>query len=194
MLHNFWFLKSLWVCYLILRLVHKNDWCIIVSCIITILFIPLWNLNVMYPCFVIGYYYQKFPRKDDFFILTGLSIYLLLLYLKNHIDILGCYPINLLVKIIMGASLSVSLERFANKVGNHIIFSSFFAKIGRSTLVIYILQVVLLEHFLANYINLEHYSPLESNCIILFLSVLIYMSICFISHSISKHKIYKILF
>lgn len=193
-MHNFWFLKSLWVCYMVFWIVHKNDLCIILSCIIAILFIPLWNLNVMYPCFVIGYYYRKIHRMDNIYIILSLSFYLLLLTLRNYIDVLGCYPINNIVKIIMGVSISIFLERMMIKAENRFAFSSFFAKIGRTTLLIYVLQVVLLEHFLANYINLEQYSSFKSNGIILIMSVIIYISICYISHFISSHKLNKILF
>lgn len=196
LMHNFWFLKSLWVCYVVFWSVHKSVICIILSCIIA-LFVPLWNINVMYPCFVIGFYYNKkqFQMQQSYFII-GLIFYLIVFLFKgNIIGYLRFYNIilNPILKIVMGISLSVVLIDIVRKFRNSNIIH-LIGNMGKYTLPIYVLQVFLLEHFMAKYINIEHYSNIERDFTLIILSLGIYIGVLYLSYHISNSKLYKFLF
>lgn len=180
---NFWFLKSLFLCYMLAWCSKRTGlsvplW-VILSLIISQLF-PFYNVKVMYPCFLFGvfvrHYSQCIERYKIPLFLFSFTIFVIMSLFWNG-DFLR--PANLvgalrngdtyavmsmlyirLYRTLIGISASLSLYILftglldRKSIGDDSILGSM-AKLGTYTLGIYILQVVLLEILLGAFVNCD---------------------------------------
>lgn len=195
-LNNFWFLKSLFACYIIASLGHKllkNTFAFIV---VTLIFIHLggifsaYNLPIMYPCFLAGIYLKKndslWKRKSILlFIFSSIFFVILLCFwnktfwdykplnifaiLLQHKSCSYIYLYREIYHVVIGVIGSLSFISLFYLLLNRNPISSFLdvcSEWGKYTLSIYILQGVILETFVAKFIKLDNLSFLTFNFIV----------------------------
>lgn len=197
--NNLWFLKSAFICCLIYSVSFKLNKFKTPYIIITIILsqaFPIYQLYLMYPCFLYGVllksYYTQYQKHDkSIAIISGLLFGILLL----HWDASNWYhgnSIPLITKLynrfyriiigITGTTFFVTLfEVFKLKIVNSKI-GRLMCNYGRYTLGIYILQTILLEIILSSYICLDNYTFLTYNFIIcpVIALIIILLSLSFI--------------
>lgn len=177
---NFWFLKSLFICYLVAwcgRNSKLPSWVWILTTLLLSQLISKYNVKIMYPCFLAGMALKNcsgFVRKYRAYIFTFstlLSAFLLLYwdggFLKpanlmqavseNDIPAIAGELYVRLYRILTGLSVSLSLYMlfmflFENVEG---LLLKRLASIGRYTLNIYLLQVLSLEILLGEFLSLD---------------------------------------
>lgn len=166
---HYWFLKSLFCCYIILWLgLHisalvlksKPDTYIVymgggIGLIISV-FVDVYNVDIMFPSFLLGYYLSHYKSKilhrSTSLICISLFTYFVTLYLYHNV-LTGA--VASLCRVIMGLSgalfwfmLFVMVVRRSD---THNKITSFIGYVGRNTLGIYIIQTILLETIIAHY-------------------------------------------
>lgn len=200
--YGLWFLKSLFVCTIILiipKLLFRDKWISLtvslILCLISVFIPHLWflQLNVMFPCFVVGIFIRNLLTKNirhtaSITITSSLVFIVCFMFFDKNIlypnmylilssEWIGQYPAYLL-RIMTGISGSIAvigifLLLFQN-VNNNII--SRLSKYGKYTLEIYILQPLILEVILSHYFDIQFQNfGFYTHLIYFTLSVLIIM-------------------
>lgn len=182
---NFWFLKSVfisyllaWASYRIEKYIHVQ--CLgVILCILISLFLPQFNVIRLFPCFIFGIILRK--NRELFFaknrrwlrIAVSLLLYIVCFSLDHYSDwvygsissfwadisLFQSFAIGYICRIVMGITASLCII-----IGFYSLFSSSqygngilsrIAELGSLTLGIYIIQTYLLEKALAAVINLD---------------------------------------
>lgn len=212
-LSDFWFLKSCFICYTIAYCgfhskLKKKYWMplsIIISQGIASSFV-----SFMYPCFLIGLLLRlnySFLTKitDNYIVLLSFFVIMLLYWNYNAWEYSHGIPSNLfvgdykiwtnliffriyrhLIGIIGGLSfIGLFLNLFSKQINSS--FTNYLCNCGRYTLEIYIIQSILIEKILCNYIKLDFLDPITFNFIVIPISSIAILLIC-IFISIITHK------
>lgn len=194
LLHNFWFLKSVFVCYVLAYLGFKGKWLGILLSILVSQIIPLFSVGFLYPSFLVGILLSEKSLLDDnrkihVIMISSLMLWIALLFKMKWIeynipiDVLLISP-NLvtgrLLRVITGLSgalfwMSLFTELFKGINNNKIISLSTF---GKYTLGIYILQTYILEEGLCKIISLDKYPLFVSDFLIASCLALSAMFVC----------------
>ena len=180
---SFWFLRSCFLCYLIAWLGHHSClnikyWgplTLIVSQFMTVSSEYGFDFNIpsLYICFFIGIILKYYERIRDLvvryrFLISSFFVLLLCFWGKQFFGItigdalhnmtggdftaLGLLSYKYIIGIVGSlAFIGVFLCRFSNNIGNGIIIQ--LSKWGQMTMGIYIIQTILLQGILANYIQ-----------------------------------------
>lgn len=182
---NFWFLKSVFICYVLAwisckieKLLHAKYWGTSLMIVVS-LFIPQFNVIRLFPCFLIGIFLKR--KKNAIFeknrgllaMIVSLILYIILFSLsqKSHwvygsVSAFWCDPVlfqsfamGYLCRILMGVLASFFIifcfYSFFSSAQYDKGFLSRLAEMGQYTLGIYIVQTYLLEKALAAIINLD---------------------------------------
>lgn len=164
---HYWFLKSLFCCYMILwigihipmQIINSNmDKYLLggVAALLVSRFIEYYNVDIMFPSFLLGFYLSKyqatFLRYPIKILLVSLLAYLIMFHLYYNIQISS---ISSVCRIMMGLFGSLScfmffLTKFKSYRPQNMI-TSFIGYIGKNTLGIYIIQTILLETIVSYY-------------------------------------------
>lgn len=157
MVDNFWFLKSCFVCYSIswicFRFGKYKTLAFIIACIGCSQLVRF-NLNMMFPCFIFGMYIRNNNRMvnpSNRVLNVCILLFLIMLTYRiiGHCDIyvyrlilglLGAYCSFIVFKIIF-------IHTTATRITNVL------AKMGGATLAIYVLQAIILEYIMPQYIS-----------------------------------------
>ena len=155
--NNYWFLKSLFVCYLLAWFGQHSRLKFYYWFWITLVisqFMPLYNVNLMYPAFIIGLlirenqWFMSIVKEKAGLLLIVFMIFGLLfgklIWDNSTIRIL----LGLLGAIVGVGGGTKYLERFASNN-----FTLSLCNVGRQTLGIYLLQGLILESILPVFIN-----------------------------------------
>lgn len=219
-IHNLWFLKSLFCCYLLaycgLRMFKKNFF----GCILLLLcqFYPF-NLYIMFPCFLAGMLLRRYDLlwQDQrtssiiLFISTVLFLFLSFYWDKsfwynkyfNWISFLIHGDVNVqlmalyrqIFRIAIGLSGSMSIIMLFYLIFTNCKWNKFLDVIsnwGKYTMGVYIFQSIILEVFLSKYICLGNYENLFLYSIFLpFVSVGILYSCVVLTRLIYRSKVLK---
>lgn len=163
-----WFLKSLFVCYIIAylsKILLRSD---IVASLTSILFVMLWgrfndfHISTMLPFFWYGYIFSKYreailANKRIILGFSSIVSFILLLFWDGYYTVyftplLHPFEIDNLIiyafRFIIGLSCSTSVILICKCASDKYAYNSFFLKltsIGRNTLGIYLLQIYTLE-------------------------------------------------
>lgn len=188
---HFWFLKSLFACYLIAyvgRRICKNMWAWI---ILTLLFAHIsttHQIPIMYFCFMVGVLlrlnFSEFTDRYKLITITSGVFYVMILIatkaelpLKgiNFVDVISSHTITPPIlqyvdKIIASVSsglffIGVMYWSSKNKKISECLNKSSLTKMGKYTLGIYILQSIILETIMAEYIKVDTWGSLLSNLV-----------------------------
>jgi fucose 4-O-acetylase-like acetyltransferase len=205
-----WFLKSLFLCYILAFVALRLGTVPTVLVILASMVMTIFKMNVMFPAFMLGIYIKKKENAGveigkQWVLWLTLSVFVFMAYFYD-----GHYfnSPNRIMGIIKEGSLSTWLAYFGKTayrilIGNFgalsvfLIFRGLFksmdnniiCKIGRETLGIYILQAVLLETILKQYITFYGNHAVMDFVIAPILS-LIMMVLCYsITMVLSKNKI-----
>lgn len=217
-LADFWFLKSLFICYVIAytgsHLIHKRYW-IPTTLFISQLISPFF-VSFMYPSFVIGMELRqnKFllnKLKHNNYIIFSLFVVMLLFWnremwinshgipsgfyhfdLQTWIDVLSSRCFRLLIGIVGSLAILAFFHALFNKQ-RHGRYIDICLDWGRYTLKIYILQAVILEKWLGGFIRLDNLPNTLCNIFIplfafILLSFFVYIS-KLIQHSLGFEKL-----
>lgn len=180
---NFWFLKSLFLCYMIAWCGKNSGLSVSVWVILSLAasqIFPLYNVKVMYPCFLFGmaikHYSYYIERHRVPLFLSSLSIFIIMSLFWDG-DFIK--PANLIGAIRNGETDNAMFMLFARfyrvsigisaSLSLYILFTGLFdgkyfcsnpilnrlSEFGTYTLGIYILQVVVLEIVLGTFINCD---------------------------------------
>ena len=221
LVNDYWFLKSLFICYLIawFTLKLKYSWLIVVSLLVSQL-LNVYNIPIMYPCFIVGFYLRmvidrlQFIKYSIFYLLFFLPLLFYAFCRKNFFDIATesnlinngtlVSILNLfqhrIVKIIMGVSGSLFLisimRRYYWQVSekdNPIIH--FICKIGRKSLGIYLVHTLLVSSIMAKIVKFDNINPLLFNAIISpLISIVIIMVCMMVILVLEKNKVVRFFF
>lgn len=157
MVDNFWFLKSCFVCYSIswicFRFGKYKTLAFIIACIGCSQLVRF-NLNMMFPCFIFGMFLRNNNRienaSNSILIACIVSFLVMLAYrIIGHCDI---YVYRLILGL-LGAycCFMVFKKAFAHTTSSR--FTTVLAKMGGATLAIYVLQAIILEYIMPQYIS-----------------------------------------
>lgn len=176
-IYNFWFLKCVFVCYIIAycarRYFHNDDILSAITSIIIVTLIPCFNtyyISFMLPFFWIGYFFSKYQKQIDksssYILPISLILFSILLIKWNGNYTIYHTPISLIqseapfinihnfnitsYRFIIGISGSSCVILLAKKIVHKFKnkLITFISLIGASTLGIYVLQVYTLEFLL----------------------------------------------
>lgn len=219
-LSDFWFLKSCFICYVIAYCgfhskLSKKYWMplsIIISQGIASSFV-----SFMYPCFLIGLLLRlnySFLTKitDNYIVLLSFFVIMLLYWNYNAWEYSHGIPSNLfvgdykiwtnliffriyrhLIGIIGGLSfIGLFLNIFSKQINSS--FTNYLCNCGRYTLEVYIIQSILIEKILCNYIKLDFLDPITFNFIVIPISSIAILLICIILSRITHKQKYLSLF
>jgi len=211
---SYWFLTSLFLCYLCAAIsikLIKNIYAAFLISYLFILILPYTNfvnLNFMYPFFWFGYIYRSFNIKFSYlkFLFIGFLFSILQCYWKFDYSVYAC-PINFLsnkipiytmvliavFRLCIGLIGSVLFIMLFEKLEDYLFQNKYFlllARYGKYTLGIYVIHLVLID-LLRNVLNLLQVSfmPLE---FVSFFSTVLIMFLCLIIISfINKKSFFK---
>ena len=184
LLKNLWFLKSLFVCYLLAYLVHRKQ--SLLWTIITILlsqFIVTHNICTMYPSFLVGLYLNKHLSllNNKILLSISVSIFLFMIYFWDSSfwipesvwptpnmletfytgDMIYIYHYidKGIYRLVIGLSGSLALITIFNITfeKNKNRFTEFLSVWGQYTLGIYILQFFILESYMSKILKCDNY-------------------------------------
>lgn len=167
---NSWFLKTLFVCYLLFWFVKKVPLpdCVLcfLSCSILMLIPHSYSLQVnwLFPFFWIGYFYKKYHNiivsKINYISLLSIIIYCLLYLYRNSIgfanyiridyNTLVTYNDRIIINFLIATSGSIAVMALCNTLVKYSPKS--FVRIGQFTLGIYTLQTLILDNTLQDII------------------------------------------
>lgn len=194
LLHNFWFLKSVFVCYLLAYLGTKGKWVGILLSIIVSQIIPLFSVGFLYPAFLIGMLLKEQDLLNDIkkrrvLMIASFVIWIGLLCKMEWIEY--NVPVNALIsnpnliaerllRIIIGIfgsvfwiSLFVELFHMANGRS-----TSYLAEFGKYTLGVYILQTYILEGGLCKVLNLDKLNLFLSDFVVAPIIAMLVLIVC----------------
>lgn len=167
-LYQFWFLKSLFICYILVFIGNKGGK---VGYFITLLlsqFITYSGTNTMYPCFLIGLWLSRKARQPETKIIkyrfVGATLFIFMLFFfderffpyqgnlfSGNVELVSLYTYRLVLGILGSFSFMsffcIDLKEFR--------FPKFIYEWGQYTLGIYILQSFILERFIGRLVTLN---------------------------------------
>lgn len=150
LVQNYWFLKSLFCCYLLAWCGYHSGLAFIYWVVITLLlsiFIPLYNINLMYPAFLVGILLKRYDR---FFVFVKNNAFYLVLLFLLLVVICGKWIwdyrlLRILIGIVGGCSfVGFFTSRIRFRENSRVLDS--LSYVGSQTLGIYLLQGVILDH------------------------------------------------
>lgn len=217
--YNFWFLKSLFICYLITyigRKLFSNDIYMILFTILCSICINRYNIPNLYPCFLLGFFLQKVNDKwlkniTLVTFLSGITFIILIFFLDRKYWHYNTFALFTLLKRgisfyslsdlfrglfrtyigLIGSLFFISLFRLLISQKDRPIINKL-SEYGQYTLNVYILQTIILEIVLANIITLNYTNFYISNILIIPLIALLVLAICiFLSLKINSSHILK---
>jgi len=186
MYRSFWFLKSLFICYLLAWLCNNSRSSFYVSALVICIFsqfIPIYRIPIMFPCFVAGMFLKRIIDKEwvlkysPFFLILFI---VLLPYLTKELSdgsleryyISNLFSSHNFIKlfllrfysILLGISASLFIISITRKylwdIDMRGALSNYILSIGKETLGIYLVHLVLVGYFyktLVNFDNLEYW-------------------------------------
>lgn len=121
-------------------------------------FIKIYNVNTMFPAFLLGFLLSISGRIRYFnmsiFVLGSLSSYIICYTILENVEITPIMTNFMrIVRGLAGACFIVSCFNILNRISINSIATRTISKIGRNTLGIYILQTIILEIGVAYYIG-----------------------------------------
>lgn len=188
--HNYWFLKSLFCCYLIAYAgIHSKlptaVWAL--STVILVQFAPLFNLWIMYPCFLVGVYIREVINKDWFvqsypiflivYLVSMLFHYLIpilrgvdhsswdtlpilwIICLRSYQILLGVFPSMFLISLVKKLYWEEN-DKYQLGIGR------FLAGIGKETLGIYLAHMLIVSYIFQKFVNFDTVNSLVFNIIL----------------------------
>ncbi len=219
---DFWFLKSCFVCYCLayigVRSKLKKKYWMLFTLLISQGIAPFF-VSFMYPCFLIG---MELRNNDDFkykifrFRWYIISLYVIMLLFwttetwnKSHgipngllnagidvwINIIYYRLFRLIIGVVGALSVYTIFMGIFNQERNNIITKTL-GEWGQYTLEVYILQAILLEKIIAQYVKFDNVSPFAYNFVITpIISVIILIVLIYVTKWIYKMpKLGSILF
>lgn len=160
----FWFLKSLFFCYILAYMIKSNKW-IGAGIVICCLFFTLFKLNIMLPAFLLGIIFRKYTILDIIVTRKSILVVSLIMFVvllgfynahwlnsANHMQTLikSCSPSpwllyigKTLYRVIIGCCGTILVVSFFYIYGKNL--SGIICRIGQRTLGIYVIQAILLE-------------------------------------------------
>lgn len=202
--NTLWFLKSLFVCYLVYVLIALSNYWIriilLLGGILIISFISWFHLKLMLPCFFVGILLHKhsiFISKINTLIISGVCFVMCMMYWNASYFV---SPSGIVSGVLVGnyQPLIIHFQRFimalvAGTSGSVFFISLFYkffsnnnsrfilelSKYGRYTLGIYILQTIVLETILPHYVQITG-DPILVNLLIIPLISLAVLIVCVI--------------
>lgn len=216
-IYSFWFLKSAFCCvalYYIGKLCFKHPFLIFTITFFISQVIFVFQINLMYPCFVFGviiHKYIKLIRQNALLIsLTSGIIFLTMLlfwdasfWLYPHKQIriglhdnIECYYFIgcRMVIGLFGTLLFISLFLYLSSIFRLPKFVKSLISLGQDTLGIYLLQTFLLEMLLPKILNLDNMDFIWFNFIVTPIISLFIMVLCItILHFIKKSNLLSLI-
>lgn len=214
LLNNMWFLKSAFLCCILysFTFIFENKNIKLIYLFVSILLsqiITLYNLPIMYPCFLLGAYLHKiYPLKSGNLQLINIISFLIFLILLlfwdssfwQHNDVITPISVKIFNRVYRiaigyaGTIFFISLfELYHKKILNTEV-GKLMCDYGKFTLGIYILQTIIVEILLSSYINLDNINFITYNFILTpFIALLVIFTCLFLIKIISKSKILSFL-
>lgn len=160
---QFWFLKSVFICYLLAYVANKGVWMQIIILIIS-QFIPYSGVSFMYLCFFVGQLLSRDGLENGFLVKYRIIIYLIFIVLlffyderlwssdflagghilSGNLRMLGLY----LYRISVGLLGAISFIYLFGVDLKFVKLSGTLSHAGQLTLGIYLMQSIVLERFL----------------------------------------------
>ena len=197
---KFWFLKTCFVCYLMTWLGYHFPWskfCGVVIMLFLSQLIPyVAHLDVMFPCFLVGFGIKYNNNVHRFivknFVLSGI-LFLGLFLLKENMPNLECFLLKLLIGILGGYFFIGLFEKIFRVVRNGKVVK-ICSYIGKHTLEIYILQVVIVETILPKYLKIGNGVFILTNFVYLPLISIVLVIVCLgLANMISRFSFFNLI-
>lgn len=213
---GFWFLKSCFLCYLVLyiciKTLRNNQNAGIILALIISQALPFFKLTWMLPFFVFGLIlncnWDYFFRNKKFIFIVGSILYIITFYiylslppidlknikgelLNSNYEFVSDYIRYHLTRLIVGVAGSIAflsaIILIASKIRNNKLLL-YFSNYGRFTLEIYILQTLILEIILSRSINLGGINQYLFNFLIIPSISFMVLFICFLIINLINKK------
>lgn len=227
MFRELWFLKSAFLCYILfyfsiasmrkINVPHATVYAMVISLLLCQV-VPLFKINIMYPCFVCGAVIRKYQAYVfghwKFISVISILIFMVIYFACHNLDLpttsdiknaifrgdfklLSQLPVVVILKLAIGMSATIFLISlfygiFSKSEGNGIVAT--FTVVGQYTLSIYILQTLILERIMANYIKLDSISPMIFDLIVTpILSVVLLWGCVYVAKILEHYKVMRYL-
>ena len=191
LIEDYWFLKSCFVCYILLWVclnVRLNIWIWIIASVVLSQFVDSYRISFMYPCFLLGCalnYYPKFKNVvTKYYIVIGVFfVSILFVNYEKGCSLLSKSFISYLTGF-LGSLFFIGLfiKRFSrfNEAG---IINKLISVCGKDTLGIYLVQLILLETLIPYYLQLDTLTFFSFNFVLTPITALIVLatSMCMIT-------------
>lgn len=205
---NFWFLKSAFICYLIVyigkKLIRNEFLFYLLSIAVVEMTMDFYHMHTMYPSFILGIMLKKYQEKwygKPEITVSMLSIFAFLLIFwdellfNSTLALFGNYYydyiFNSLYKLFIGLAGAFAMISLFSCLFHKITkqYTLNLCKIGQYTLGIYILQTIIVEKGLSVIISMDKVDNIYYTFILTPVISLLTITICiFIIKLISKNK------
>lgn len=219
---DLWFLKSVFICYIVVYcgyILKINVYLWIILTLFVSQLLPYYNLVFMYPCFLVGMGLKiteaKWQSKAVYLLIISFIVFFILLCFwdrsfwqgigvsqalakgNNDISMLISAVYKRLYRIIIGIAGSftfIYLFYLFFKKKSQSRFTNICSHWGQYTLGIYILQSIILEKIMYAYINLDNLEFVTFNFIVApFISILVLLICVVIIKMINNSKVLSFL-
>lgn len=174
---NLWFLKSLFVCYILAYFCFnkgRTNYIFLFSTLLSSQFVISHNICTMYPSFLIGVYLQKHKNliSSKILLFSTLILFIFMLILwdasfwpvpnmleaitQHNMTPIYEYLYKGIYRIIIGATGSLFFIALFNILFCNKIKNTNFADMGKYTLGVYIIQSIVLESIAGKYIKFDN--------------------------------------
>lgn len=211
---DFWFLKSCFICYLIVFICHhyglKDKYWIPLS-LLASQFIPPFQVSFMYPCFIIGYILkQRIPLQKIVkykYHFTCIFLLMLLFWDTQMWDNSHGFPSNFtkleliqqyniavarLFRLFVGIFGGLTFFTLFIEIPDTMLYNNVFNKLckwGQYTLEVYIVQNIVLERIICNYLEShDMYSIFFSTMVSPFTSLILLILCLLVIKTLYKYK------
>ena len=214
--NDYWFLKAVFLCYVFAWIsvhIKMPNWLSMLFMCLISQTIPLFNISIMFPCFVLGMCLKEFIDKDWFVKLKPVYIFiyicLLLIYKKEYFDgtiessyldssicTLHYWQILLLhvYQFVLGASatmfiISFTRDYFWNVELGKSRYIDHTLLCGKNTLGIYLIHTLLVTYLMQNILKFDNVNFWVFNILIAPIVTFFIVEIClFVINIIKRNK------
>ena len=183
LIDNFWFLKSCFICYFLAWLCwHCGKFKLFaIACVWFLCMLQgRFHLNMMFPSFIVGMYLRENCYVEDV-MLRRIYIFIILFIALLTYKIYNQGNIGFIVQLVLGLSGSLSCIGIFKLASNgNLLYQALdvWVAIGQATLGIYVIQAILLETLMSQYISLDTW-PIHMIVLTLPIMSLFVMLVCY---------------
>lgn len=208
-MNDYWFLKSLFICYIIIWLgIHSKlkEWQWVITALLITQFVDYFKISLLFPCFLMGYLIRKYNNLRNIvsnlhFVILGAFCFFCFLFLWDESfwrpspdfkrvvlsfclngEVHTAWLYRVFFPTLIGTVGSIFfiglfINRFGKLEGRNLV-SRIIADWGKETLGIYLIQAIILETLLPQFLSFDYLNEFCYSFFVTPMIALVIMIIC----------------